>query len=636
MIQQLIYRGTPEGYRAVAMTAGLRGKGLVRTLVNLSRLPADYCGDAAIYSRTALENGVALMATAVDRYSTRNHHISHICYVPLEDLEGRTGCVLPPGSFMLEYPQTRGIDTLDEIAPIRKTELTTEEAHAAGILFPGGKGFASFLAGLNAVSSDVPSRRIKGLCVLSPLDAPLLSSMAYMLMETILTLVPEWAAHGLGYRSLWTAAENNARYPLFFAPEEARMDTDSLMSAGYTVIDAARGTVVCPKGDIPGPDSAVSAFSGALSDGDSASILTYAAELRAVLASPRSDSSAVAAKSPALKNPDAVKKAHPASCGSVQPERMPQRAGLQSEDADPGERQRDRLALAEKQARETEQRERMLRQQDMELCSEIRTRLSRDAAPVDDGRDDGAIPEASAEALFRLAADEVEERQGHDYAWRRHYISGESERFVRRADRVRMMSEFISMARRRYEQIPDDDPARTILAEWTLIVAEDDDLLSPKTVKSYVMGRPMGMMAARCIEDILLQETARLSPDYCQIMRSWTVKEAVFRAGDTDAKEKDRMMWAIRDIWAMNKKQREQIRAWLDKMASSCAPDPDLTRVCAMSALLSGVRLKEDNLNVLILPKMACIEQIETGHDRQQFSRLYDKMAAYAKKYWQV
>lgn len=257
MIQQLIYRGTSEGYRVVAISGGLAGKGLARSLQALSRMPANWTGRGApVFSRTAMEDGVALMRTAVDPNGTRNHHISHIYYIPREDMPAFSRGVLPTDRFEASYRDTRTTDALPAIDP--DAWIDEKDKHINLDCFPRLFGdherlLAGFLNALAQCARPVQSRPVKGICVLCPGDPAAISEAAYSAMEILLRIYPGLWNAGLGYRTLWTNPENSVQYPVFFATPECLARREAVLNAGYLLVDIDHNACAFGKGDLPEP-----------------------------------------------------------------------------------------------------------------------------------------------------------------------------------------------------------------------------------------------------------------------------------------------------------------------------------------------------------------------------------------------
>lgn len=239
MIQQMIYRGTAEGYRVVAISDGLAGKGLAKTLQSLCRMPANWVGRAPIYSRAVVEGGVALLRTAVDPNGTRNHHITHIWYIPKEDRRAFVGATLPADRFVDTYPEARGVATLPSVSvgdwPRATATLPTE---ALRELFAGDEDLlARFLAALGECAQPVPKRTVKGVCVLLDEAPERFSPDAYQAMEALSRLYPGLWESDFGYRTFWTMMENATQYPVFFSEATRMPRREPVLNSGFLLID---------------------------------------------------------------------------------------------------------------------------------------------------------------------------------------------------------------------------------------------------------------------------------------------------------------------------------------------------------------------------------------------------------------
>ncbi len=284
MVEQLIYRGTAEGYRVVAVSEGLMGKGLSRTLQRLSRMPANWAGVAPIFSRTAVEDGMVVMRTAVDPNGTRSHHISHIFYIPREDAQTFSGGIIPGDAFLTTYRDVRGTDTLPAVDPAAWAGASPANVAAErfGRLFGGNAGLlASFLSAAAHCATPANTRRIKGVCVLAEGALEAMSADAYHAMEALMRLYPGLWDSGMGYRTLWTNPENNAQYPVFFATRQCMARYDQALNAGYLVVRVGDGTCAFAKGELPRPEPWDESLARAMIDGDVQGVLGTVDAIRA-------------------------------------------------------------------------------------------------------------------------------------------------------------------------------------------------------------------------------------------------------------------------------------------------------------------------------------------------------------------
>ena len=272
MIQQLIYRRTEQGYRTVAESEGLMGKALARRVELLSTLPVSggrkRLGASPVYSRCAVESGVALLMTAIDPNGVRGSHLSHIFYVEPADVpEFSRGGPLPLTAFVSEYVETSRMDALpaQPLQALQAEDGFARGCEAAAALFGGNAGLlARFLSAASRCAVPTAKRGYLGMCVLAPGDDGAVSESAYWLMETVLRAYPDDALSGVGYRTLWSKAEDNVRYPIFFATPELISGEASVLDQGYLLVDLRVGEVRLARGTAPQPDDYDTALAQAL------------------------------------------------------------------------------------------------------------------------------------------------------------------------------------------------------------------------------------------------------------------------------------------------------------------------------------------------------------------------------------
>ena len=272
MLQQLIYRRTEQGYRTVAESEGLMGKALARRVELLSTLPVSggrkRLGASPVYSRCAVESGVALLMTAIDPNGVRGSHLSHIFYVEPADVpEFSRGGPLPLTAFVSEYVETSRMDALpaQPLQALQAEDGFARGCEAAAALFGGNAGLlARFLSAASRCAVPTAKRGYLGMCVLAPGDDGAVSESAYWLMETVLRAYPDDALSGVGYRTLWSKAEDNVRYPIFFATPELISGEASVLDQGYLLVDLRAGEVRLARGTAPQPDDYDTALAQAL------------------------------------------------------------------------------------------------------------------------------------------------------------------------------------------------------------------------------------------------------------------------------------------------------------------------------------------------------------------------------------
>ncbi|MGN0802074.1 MAG: hypothetical protein ACI4MF_05705, partial [Candidatus Faecivicinus sp.] len=278
MLQQLIYRRTEQGYRTVAESEGLKGKALARRVESLSTLSVSggrrRLGACPVYSRCALESGVALLMTAIDPNGVRGSHLSHIFYVEPADVpEFSRGGPLPLTAFVREYTETSRMDALpaQPVQALQAGDGFARGCEAAAALFGGNAGLlARFLSAAARCAVPTAKRGYLGMCVLAPGDDGAVSESAYWLMEAVLRAYPDDALSGVGYRTLWSRPEDNVRYPIFFATPELITGEASVLDQGYLLVDLRAGEIRLARGTAPQPDDYDTALAQALLARDAA------------------------------------------------------------------------------------------------------------------------------------------------------------------------------------------------------------------------------------------------------------------------------------------------------------------------------------------------------------------------------
>lgn len=320
MIQQMIYRRSEQGYRTVASSAVLLGKGIARRIEGLSKSPPfdekTHSG-AVVYSRCAIDGGFAVMRTAGDPAGDRGSHIAHAWYVPPEDAKAyaQSGAIAAD-DFVSEYIEQSRMDRLPEVLP---SELLREE------IFPLGCSAAQELFGDNeellskfiaaVVRCGVhPSRRgFMGVCVMSDVAKVKTSTHAYHLMETLLHCYAQDQVGTVGYRSLWNKAEDNTLYPVYFTAPD--LSTPESVPANYILFDLRTKTVRFPEGVKTQPDAIDSDLARALLNGNAARVREIRREALQRVAKPP----VVEAKQPVVEAKPPVVKPKPPVVEPKQP-----------------------------------------------------------------------------------------------------------------------------------------------------------------------------------------------------------------------------------------------------------------------------------------------------------------------------
>ena len=269
MIQQLVYRGTAQGYRVVAISPGLAGKSLARTLMAKAQVPTGKLGLTAIYSRSTLGagEGATLVRTAVDPNGTRGHVISHIYYIPPEDMPAYSTGIAPLDRFLGTYPEVRRTDPLPELTCAQWLGETGQRIHydAIRMLFAGRPELlARFLALLSECGKSAEERALKGVGVIAAGGAQAVSDAAYQAMETLLRKIPGLWQSGMGYRSLWTRAGENVQFPVFFTTDECLISREQVTASACALIDVPANRVLYTRGELPEPTCAMKQLAEAL------------------------------------------------------------------------------------------------------------------------------------------------------------------------------------------------------------------------------------------------------------------------------------------------------------------------------------------------------------------------------------
>lgn len=279
MIQQMIYRRAEQGYRTVAASEGLMGKGLARRIEALSTLPPSggkkRLGAQPVYSRCAVEDGLAVLMTVIDPGGIRGSHMTHAWYVQPEDAAAfAAGNAIPTGAFAGEYREQSRMDELPGVAPedLPREDTLVLGCQAARELFGDNAGLlAQFLNAAARCGMPTAGRGFLGVCVLSGGEEDFVTVNAYRLMETVLRAYAQEQVRAMGYRSLWNKAEDNVRYPVFFTTPDL-IGSEASVPMNYVLFDLCAGKVRLPRGAALEPDSHDEALARALLGGDAAGI----------------------------------------------------------------------------------------------------------------------------------------------------------------------------------------------------------------------------------------------------------------------------------------------------------------------------------------------------------------------------
>lgn len=275
MIQQMIYRRAEQGYRTVAASEGLMGKGLARRIEALSTLPPSggkkRLGAQPVYSRCAVEDGLAVLMTVIDPGGIRGSHMTHAWYVQPQDAAAfAEGCAIPASAFVTEYREQSRMDGLPGVAP---EDLPREDTFALGCeaaraLFGcNAELLAQFLTAVARCGMPTAGRGFLGVCALSGEDEETVTVHAYRLMETVLRAYAQEQVRAVGYRSLWNKAEDNVRYPVFFTTPDL-IGSEASVPMNYALLDLRAGEVRLPRGAVLEPDGHDAALAQALLGGD--------------------------------------------------------------------------------------------------------------------------------------------------------------------------------------------------------------------------------------------------------------------------------------------------------------------------------------------------------------------------------
>lgn len=275
MIQQLIYRRAEQGYRTVATSEGLMGKGLARRIEALSTLPPSggkkRLGAQPVYCRCAVEDGLAVLMTAIDPGGIRGSHMTHAWYVEPEDVAAfAEGGAIALDAFVKEYREQSRMDELPGYAPdgLPQEDSFALGCEAAAALFGGREELlAKFLTAAVRCGTPTAGRGFLGVCALVDADEGALTAQAYRLMEAALRAYPVEKVRAVGYRTLWNRAEDNVRYPVFFTTPDL-IGSEASVPMNYCLFDLRSGSVRMPRGAELKSDDCAAALAQALLSGD--------------------------------------------------------------------------------------------------------------------------------------------------------------------------------------------------------------------------------------------------------------------------------------------------------------------------------------------------------------------------------
>ena len=288
MIQQMIYKGTASGYKTVAVSRGLGSQSLMRRVEMLCRAPGTSWmrgGSACpIYSRCALGDGAALGLTVKDLRDNRNRSLSNFLYVPREDCPAQAKFrYIAPETFLRDYQETEQGSSLPELDPAEVYVHLTPDAlqAAARALFADAEPLAALIAAVPLCAMPGEKRGFSGVCVRLGALEEAQSRAAYLLMEGLLRIHAGAGAMSVGYRTVWTAPENNVQYPIFFTSPGHMPSVEPLNRLRYVLIDLTGGGVQLPKRVELQPGDEDRAMAQALLSGDVSSVVAAANAINA-------------------------------------------------------------------------------------------------------------------------------------------------------------------------------------------------------------------------------------------------------------------------------------------------------------------------------------------------------------------
>ena len=560
----MIYRGTREGYRPVAVSAGLRGRGLTRSLMTLSRLPAEWPFSTPVYTRTAIENGWSMMATAVDPFGARNHHISHIFFLSSEEAPIQS---VPLDAYQLEYPETQALDILEEIESQTMLGRLRWDWTCATRLFQERAGISSFISALIDLCQPAPLRPFKGVCVRAPGKACDVSRDAYSLMEALLYFSPAFLDDGLGYRSLWTQAENNVQYPVFFASEDLDVNIDQILYSGYLVINSSTGEARCVRGKPGTPTHLVNKLTEALFLCDEPAISSICNSMNAFLKERRRIRTQSKTISDRGAGHTAVRQQHSLELPrDDRPQKMDTRPRTESE-------------IHPKEAADID----LIRSNSLIKNNTSITEETLNPALM------------AGELMSRVLNDE-EAGLLRRHEERLKTIRAYTSQFSRLADKIQFSASFIQTC---YEMFAGKGKqGRRILTGWSLSVAMDADFMNARILKAVEKSISMGKNARAAMKKLSCMQQDGLPAEDHYLMLYWRVMQAVFYAAPLQSDEKVTYD-ALDALCVMNTEHKEMTRCDLIELARSYyqyVEESKMLRSSAASAIaLAQCRFRSRN-----------------------------------------
>ena len=432
MIQQMIYKGTASGYKTVAVSKGLGNQSLMRRVEMLCRAPGTSWmrgGSACpIYSRCALGDGAALGLTVKDLRDNRNRSLSNFLYVPREDCPAQAKFrYIAPETFLRDYQETEQGSSLPELDPAEVYVHLTPDAlqAAARALFADAEPLAALIAAVPLCAMPGEKRGFSGVCVRLGALEEAQSRAAYLLMEGLLRIHAGAGAMSVGYRTVWTAPENNVQYPIFFTSPGHMPSVEPLNRLRYVLIDLTGGGVQLPKRVELQPGDEDRAMAQALLSGDVSSVVAAANAINAAHKRRAEEERKERERQEAARRAEEARK-----------ERERQEALRRAEEA---RKERERQEAARRAEEERKERE---RQEALRRAEEERKERERQEALR---RAEEARKEQERQEAARRAEEERKERERQEAARRAEEERKERERqeAARRAEEERREQERI-------------------------------------------------------------------------------------------------------------------------------------------------------------------------------------------------
>ena len=438
MIQQMIYKGTASGYKTVAVSRGLGSQSLMRRVEMLCRAPGTSWmrgGSACpIYSRCALGDGAALGLTVKDLRDNRNRSLSNFLYVPREDCPAQAKFrYIAPETFLRDYQETEQGSSLPELDPAEVYVHLTPDAlqAAARALFADAEPLAALIAAVPLCAMPGEKRGFSGVCVRLGALEEAQSRAAYLLMEGLLRIHAGAGAMSVGYRTVWTAPENNVQYPIFFTSPGHMPSVEPLNRLRYVLIDLTGGGVQLPKRVELQPGDEDRAMAQALLSGDVSSVVAAA---------------------------NAINAAHKRRAEEERKERERQEAARRAEEARKERERQEAARRAEEERKERERQEALRRAEEERREQERIERQQQELLRIEEERRE--------RKRQRIAAEEARKEQERQESLRRaEEARKEQERqeALRKADeerREREWQEKVRKAREAQEERDRQEAAR--------------------------------------------------------------------------------------------------------------------------------------------------------------------------------